>query len=95
MHVALRMAPPDSQAPPQKLIEAPTHGRAQTVAESVNGSEASVNEEQPQMTAFWDPLQAAIIDASYSSLPGKGLVDLLGQGHYADFGGRVGSEFVF
>jgi hypothetical protein len=95
MHVALRMPPPNGQAPPQKLLEGgePPQGRAQTVAESVNGRESS-SEEQVTM-AFWDPLQAAIIDASYSALPGKGLVDLLGQGHYADFGGRVGADFVF
>lgn len=107
MHVALRMPPPpigpQSAAPP-KMLEAPRHhDRAQTVAtESINGSEAAPEEQIPM--AYWDPLQAAIIDSSYSTLPGKGLVDLLGQGHYAtDFGGRiaaadfnrVGPDFVF
>jgi hypothetical protein len=94
MHIALRMQPPaTTQAPLPKLIEGSSHERAQTVASSVNGSESSSEEQVPM--AFWDPLQAAIIDASYSALPGKGLVDLLGQGHYADFGGRVGADFVF
>lgn len=95
MHVALRMQPPPptNQVPQQKMLEAPHQGRAHTVSESVNGSEANSDEQVPM--PFWDPLQAAIIDASYSALPGKGLVDLLGQGHYADFGGRVGPDFVF
>jgi hypothetical protein len=74
------------------MIEAPRQhsDRAQTVAsESVNGSEIAV-EEHVQQVVYWDPLQAAIIDASYSAPPGKGLVDLLGQGHYGtDFGGRI------
>ncbi|KIV99712.1 hypothetical protein, variant [Verruconis gallopava] len=96
MHVTVRMQPAANtqQVPPQKLLEAPrVHDRTQSVPENVNESDSSA-EEQPQM-AYWDPLQAAIIDASYSALPGKGLVDLLGQGHYADFGGRVGHDFSF
>lgn len=59
--------------------------------ESVNGSEAAPEGQIPM--AYWDPFQAAIIDSSYSALPGKGLVDLLGQGHYADFGGRAGLDY--
>jgi len=106
MHVALRMPPPPNapQSSATKMLEAPRHhDRAQTVAtESINGSETAPDEQIPM--AYWDPLQAAIIDSSYSTLPGKGLVDLLGQGHYAtDFGGRiqtsdfnrVGPDFVF
>jgi hypothetical protein len=95
MHVALRMAPPPNgahaSAQSKMLIEPPRNNdRAQTVAtESVNGSEA----QEEQMPVYWDPLQAAIIDSSYSALPGKGLVDLLGQGHYADFGGRIAQDY--
>lgn len=109
MHLAFNMPPPMTGAQASmatRMIEAPGQHSdgAQTVAsESVNGSEIAM--EEHVQAAYWDPLQAAIIDASYSAPPEKGLVDLLGQGHYGiDFGGRVapvdyghrfGNDFVF